>query len=188
MEAGQEPARQFHDALLLAVPHIRARAFLLCRNQSQADDLTQEVLLRAWEKQDDLRKAASLVSWLTTILRNVYFAGRRRQKFEAPTPIELLPEAAAMPSQELTCEVRETLAAIEALAPELREVVILICLDDLSLGEVAEICSCPVGTVKSRLHRARAQLKERLDLTRLGSYEAHVATVTPQREPAAAAA
>jgi len=152
-------AEEFHNRLLAAVPRLRAAAISLCRDGVRADDLVQDVLLKAWEKQDQVQDLSRLAGWLLAILRNAHRASFRRKKFEADIADEMLPETCIEASQELSCEMQDTLEAIHELPLELREVLIMVCFEDMSYQAVADATGCALGTIKSRLNRARRELR-----------------------------
>ena len=155
----------FHEHLLDAIPRLRAAARALCRDVVKADDIVQDVLLKAWEKQDDLDSIDTIMPWLFAILRNTYRASFRRRKFESDTPVDDTYDLVIAADQELSCEVRETLEALAELPPDQREMIVLICFEGMSYEDAAAVCDCPVGTVKSRLNRARKELKLLLGLS-----------------------
>lgn len=154
----------FHEHLLDAIPRLRAAARALCRDVVKADDVVQDVLLKAWEKQDDLDSIDAIMPWLFAILRNTYRASFRRRKFESDTPVDDTYDLVVAADQELSCEVRETLEALAELPADQREMIVLVCFEGMSYEDAAAVCDCPVGTVKSRLNRARRELKQLLGL------------------------
>lgn len=160
-----DPAAAFHDQLLDAIPRLRAAARALCHDAVKADDIVQDVLLKAWEKQHNLESIDHIVPWLFAILRNTFRATFRRRKFESDTPVDDTYDLVTAADQELSCEVHETLEALAELPSDQREVLVLVCFEGLSYEEVAVLCDCPVGTVKSRLNRARRELKQLLGLS-----------------------
>jgi RNA polymerase sigma-70 factor (ECF subfamily) len=104
-----------------------------------------------------------MLAWLCTILRNQHISGLRRRRHEA-MPIEDLPDSAASvgPSQYDSIQVGEIRRALLKLSPEHRAVLLMVAAAGLSYGEAAEICGCAVGTVKSRVNRARNELRRLL--------------------------
>ena len=160
-----DPTAAFHDNLLDAIPRLRAAARALCHDAVKADDIVQDVLLKAWEKQDDLESIDNIVPWLFAILRNTFRASFRRRKFESDTSVHDTYDLVTAADQELSCEVHETLEALAELPADQREVLVLICFEGMSYEDAATVCDCPVGTVKSRLNRARRELKHALGLS-----------------------
>jgi RNA polymerase sigma-70 factor, ECF subfamily len=150
------------DALLAAVPKLRAFAISLCRNGDQADDLVQDALLRAWSHMASFEPGTNMHAWLCTILRNVFYSEcrNRRRWFE---PIDDHAEQmASRPTQMSRVEHGDLCAALAQLAPQQREALISIGISGLSYEETARRFGCPEGTIKSRVNRARAELAELL--------------------------
>jgi RNA polymerase sigma-70 factor (ECF subfamily) len=142
------------------LPQMRAFARTLTGNRERADDLVQDTVIRALNAEQQFVQGTNLKAWLMTILRNHYINGLRRQKMDGG-PVDMLPEALlAMPAvQEEKVETQEIGRALMTMSPEHREVLILILAVGFSYEEAAEICGCAVGTVKSRLNRARGELR-----------------------------
>jgi len=132
-----------------------------------AEDLTQETYLRAWRHIASLRDVASLRSWLLTIARNQFLQWHRSERPEAAVVGDVPDEADDAPGAESTLErARRDLAvrrAVERLEPDLRETVALHYFQELSLREVAAVLGLPVGTAKSRIHRALDDLGKSLE-------------------------
>lgn len=120
--------------------------------------------MKAWEKQDDLESIDAIMPWLFAILRNTFRASFRRRKFESDAAIEDGYDLVVAADQELSCEVHETLDALAELPQDQREVIVLVCFEGKSYEDAAAVCACPVGTIKSRLNRARRELKQLLGL------------------------
>ena len=139
----------------------------LTRNRTEADDLVQETFLRAFKAREtfDL-KAFGIGPWMLRILHNLYISRVRREQ-KQPKAVEAyeLEDAAGgssdpIPSLELTDDRLE--AALEQLTPDLRSILILWAVDELSYKEIAAVLEVPIGTVMSRLHRARRRLGQLL--------------------------
>jgi RNA polymerase sigma-70 factor, ECF subfamily len=153
-----------HDAMLEAIPRLRAFAISLCRNADQADDLVQETLLRSCASISSFSPGTNMSAWLFTILRNLFYSEcrRRRRTFESlDDHLETLTE---QPAQFARTEYLELRAALSRLRAKDREVLVLVGASGFSYAEVAKICGCAVGTVKSRVHRGRARLAQLLSL------------------------
>jgi RNA polymerase sigma-70 factor, ECF subfamily len=146
-------------SLLAAVPRLRAFALSLCRNRDRADDLVQETLVRACENMSTFTPGSNMGAWLTTILRNHFYSEHRRRRREVED-VDGVQAASLMigPHQIASLEHLELRAALARLPDEMREVLHLVFASGLSYGEAAQICGCAVGTIKSRVHRARAML------------------------------
>lgn len=145
------------------IPNLRAFALSLCGIPDQADDLVQETLLKAWRHRDSFQKGTSLAAWLFTILRNTYYSEMRRVGHSREVYEEV--DVATVPPQEGHVALQEVKTALDLLAPEQREAIILVGAAGMSYEEAADICQCPEGTIKSRVNRARARLTELLDGT-----------------------
>lgn len=146
-------------AMLEAMPQLHRFAMSLCRDSDKAKDLTQEALLRACVNIDKFKPGSSMVAWLFTILRNQHCSAYRKQQREVEDVDGAYAEAMVSPPEQIArVEYAELHAALDELAPEMRQAIVLVCVDGLSYGEAAEVSKCSVGTVKSRVHRARARL------------------------------
>jgi RNA polymerase sigma-70 factor, ECF subfamily len=141
------------------LPSLRRYAWSLLRNSSDADDLVQECLVRALDRMDTLRAPDDLRPWLFSIMHNVFTSQWRSVANRA----RLLRErhdvdAAVPPSQEASVHFREILRGLDTLPEEQREVLLLVAVEGFQYDEVAEVLNIPLGTVTSRLSRARDRL------------------------------
>jgi RNA polymerase sigma-70 factor (ECF subfamily) len=152
----------FADELLLAMPSLRAFAMSLSGNPSLANDLVQETLLKAWSHQQSFEPGTRFKAWLFTILRNTYFSQYRRFKQEVfdGRIAELRPVSPEQPSH---IEMQEFAVALQRLPEDQREALLLVGAEGYSYEETAEITGCAVGTVKSRVNRARVRLARELN-------------------------
>jgi len=152
-------------SMLAAIPRLRAFALTLCRNPDRADDLVQETVMLACGNIGSFRPGSNMRAWLTTILRNRFYSEYRRRRREVED-VDGVHAATLMtlPDQVASLEQQELRAALTRLPDEMREVLHLVFASGLSYGEVARICGCAVGTIKSRVHRARAMLIRMLSL------------------------
>jgi RNA polymerase sigma-70 factor (ECF subfamily) len=150
----------FRRELLSHLPHLRVVARALAGRRDRADDLVNDAVMKALSGEALFQPGTNLRAWLMTILRNSYVSGRRRSRIEVET-IDEIPENAlpTPPNQEYAVEVTEVWAALQLVSMEHREILVLVAAGGLSYEEAADICGCPVGTVKSRLNRARVELK-----------------------------
>lgn len=139
-------------------------AYRLTGSVPDAEDLTQQVFLIAQEKLAQVRDAASVQAWLFTVLRNGYFKSRRRNLALPLAEIDVTLVAETPPSQPL--DSADLQAAINTLADEFKLVVLMFYFEHRSYREIAELLEVPIGTVMSRLARAKAHLRSRLDDTR----------------------
>jgi RNA polymerase sigma-70 factor, ECF subfamily len=147
-------------------------AMALCRNRAEAEDLVQETCLRALRGVDGLRSVDHSKSWLFTILRNAWLNQLRHRRV-TPEILDLDSEESRTkePADEAPDpysiyvaqgEHKQVQAAIERLPVDLREIIMLREYEELSYKEIAEVLGCPIGTVMSRLARARSRLRQRL--------------------------
>jgi RNA polymerase sigma-70 factor (ECF subfamily) len=150
-------------ALLAHVPGLRRYAAALAGNAADADDLVQECIERALVRHETLREPESLGRWLRTILHNLYVTKLRRRG-GASLPIEDFAEdlALSVPPEDQG-QIRDLVRALGSLSVEHRQVLLLVSLEGLSYREVAEVLDIPIGTVMSRLARARERLRSLLD-------------------------
>jgi RNA polymerase sigma-70 factor (ECF subfamily) len=156
----------FHHQLQEELGALRAFARTLARDASHADDLTQEALMKAWASRDRYEQGTNLRAWLFTILRNTFYSEFRKLRREvADTEGEHARRVARKPSQDHVMAMRDFQAALAQLPIDQREALVLIGAAGLSYEEASEICGVAVGTVKSRVSRARARLQELLDVT-----------------------
>lgn len=156
-----DPALQ--DAMLKAVPELRAFAVALCHQSDRADDLVQEALLRAIDRIETFIPGTNMTAWLLTILRNHFcneFRKRRREVVDSDG--YYVGTMTSQPEQESHIQLAEFRRALAKLPDEQREALTLIGGAGLSYEEAAAVCRCPVGTVKSRANRGRARLAELL--------------------------
>lgn len=153
--------QQFLDEIEESVPALRRYARALTRNADRADDLVQDCLERAIRKQGLWKPTGSLKGWLFRILLNLYRnelrTSRRRGEH---VPVEtMLVEPSIAPAQPGRIALAEMAKAIETLGAEQREALLLVVLEGMSYGEAAEVIGIPIGTLMSRLGRARAALR-----------------------------
>ena len=177
------PPSEFGRQLLIMVPQLRVYARSLCNRQDAADDLVQETLLRAWESRGKLRTPENLKSWLFAILRNSFYLEFRKKRHEVED-IEghFAAQLCAGDDPTVSRDVKDVLEVLERLPAEQREVIVLICVERLSYDEAARICNTAVGTIKSRLFRARSSLARYLDGATWADYAtapAHKAAAAP---------
>ncbi len=190
-EARRQKDRQFELEALRWFPDVTRYALSLTRNEADADDLVQDTFLRAYRGWDGYQPGTECRGWLFTICRNTFLRGRQRDAREVQTDdaeIEALAAAAlhASARQSGLADVfsRADLSdaidrAINALPPAFREVVQLIDVNDQTYGDAAATLGIPIGTVRSRLFRARRLLQEALI-----EYAHDIGLPTPQgREP-----
>ena len=154
------------DELVDHLPALRAFALSLTRNPAAADDLVQDAIVKAWTNFDKYRPGTNMRAWLFTILRNLFYSGRRRTRREvADTDGTFAGRLAGKPDHDGRLALRDFVHAFEQLADEQREALILVGASGFSYEEAAEMTEAAVGTVKSRANRGRKRLIELLGLS-----------------------
>jgi RNA polymerase sigma-70 factor, ECF subfamily len=153
---------KLRDDLVKWIPNLRAFALSLTQSAQHSDDLVQDTLVKALSNLDKFEIGTNLRAWLFTILRNSFYNEIRHKKYHQTTTLDEIDPGAIdlRATQEKYVEFQDVLRGLGRLAPEQREAIILIAAEGLSYEEAAVICNCPVGTVKSRLSRARRRLEE----------------------------
>jgi RNA polymerase sigma-70 factor (ECF subfamily) len=158
----------FADRLIAALPSLRRFALSLARQPDVADDLVQITVERALAAQDRHDPSTPLMAWLFRILRNAFIDMTRRTRTRGTeTDIADAPEAASVDgpcATESRVMLDQTMAAMAHLPEDQRVILTLVCMEDLSYSEAAEVLDIPVGTVMSRLSRARRALAARLGM------------------------
>lgn len=163
----QPPASDpaFKRAMLAQLPALRAFAISLCGRGDRADDLVQNAILRAWSKQHTFIPGSNMKAWLFRILRNGFYSDLRKSGREVSDADGILTERMAVgPAQDASLALKDFRHALEALPSDQREAIILVGASGFSYEEAAGICDCAVGTLKSRVNRARTRLRELLSL------------------------
>jgi len=157
-------AASWRDDVIAMIPALRAFAWSLSHNASDADDLVQDTLIKAWTNREKFEVGTNLRAWLFTILRNTYYTSmvRRRREVRDEDGAYAATLTAA-PSQDWSVAVSALEAALNRLPDEHREALILVGGAGLTYEEAAEICGCALGTIKSRVNRARNRLLKLLD-------------------------
>ncbi|WP_234051059.1 MULTISPECIES: sigma-70 family RNA polymerase sigma factor [unclassified Xanthobacter] len=141
------------------LPALRAFARSLTRNRTEADDLVQETLLKALANIDRFDPGTNLRAWLFTILRNTYYTDMRKRRRENEGLSVLAQQDSNVgPSQDWSMTLQSLEEALTHLPDDQREALVLVGAAGLSYEEAAEVCGCALGTIKSRVNRARAKL------------------------------
>src|SRR5580658_908203 len=153
------------DQVLSTVPSLRAFAISLCGHVDRADDLVQETLLRALAHIDSFQPGTNMPAWLFTILRNLFRSEYRKRRREVEDADGRYAETLkSHPEQTGRVEFSEFREALAKLPSDQREALILVGASGFSYEEAAGICGCAVGTIKSRVNRARTRLAELLSV------------------------
>ncbi len=153
------------DSLVAEMSNLRAFGVSLCGDKERADDLVQETLFKAWNHLDSFREGTNLKAWLFTILRNTYFSERRKRRREVEDADGSYAAQLASPPEQLGhMDMQDFRAVLARLPDDQREALILVGAAGFSYEEAAKISGCPVGTIKSRVNRARSRLADMLGL------------------------
>jgi RNA polymerase sigma-70 factor (ECF subfamily) len=170
---------EWRDQVVGLIPALRAFAWSISRNGSDADDLVQDTLIKAWSHRDKFETGTNLRAWLFTILRNTYYTAVVRRRREVRDEDDQYARSlTSAPTQEWGLAMRALQSALEQLPTEHREALILVGAAGLSYEEAADICGCALGTIKSRVNRARNRLLKLMDIERASD------AITPTREAA----
>jgi RNA polymerase sigma-70 factor (ECF subfamily) len=157
----------FSSVLEQEIPRLRRYACALHRwNRSQADDLVQDTLVRAIAKQHLWQPGTNLRSWLFTLMHNQHVNDVRRSVARggiSHTVDELHDNHASASNAEASLQLRDLERALGKLLVEQREIILLVALEGMSYADVAAVVGVPVGTVRSRLSRGRAALRQLMD-------------------------
>lgn len=146
------------------ITSLRRYARALLRDKAEADDLVQESLARALSRADKFQPGTNLRAWLFTIMHNVH-VNQVRQKVSRPdeVPVDEVELRLVTPArQETRIELRDMSRALDGLPPEQRQVLLMVALEGMKYDEVATVLDIPIGTVMSRLSRARDAVRARL--------------------------
>ena len=166
-------SQQLRTDLIGAIPNLRAFAVSLCGNPDRADDLVQETLVKAWSNLSSFAEGTNLAAWLFTIVRNIYYSEYRKRRREvADSDGAIAARLATAPAQSGHMDFLDFRTALQKLPADQREALILIGASGLSYEEAAGVCNCAVGTMKSRVNRARNRLVELLAIVSSSDYAA----------------
>ena len=164
-------AERLKSALIAEIPSLRAFAISLSGAPDRADDLVQETLVKAWAGFGSFTEGTSLRAWLFTILRNAFFSQYRKRRRE----VQDVDGAAAArlvtaPNQIAHLDVADFKVALERLPADQREALVLVGASGFSYEEAATISGCAVGTIKSRVNRARTRLMKMLSIESIDDF------------------
>lgn len=173
-------------ALLAELPSLRAFAVSLTGSPDRADDLVQETVMKAWSAHASFTEGTSLRAWLFTIMRNTFFSQYRKARREVQdTDGEAAARLVSTPAQQGHLDLADFRIALEELVPDQREALILVGASGFSYEEAAEICGCAVGTIKSRVNRARQRLMQLMSIDGVDEIGADVTSIRADRSTAA---
>jgi RNA polymerase sigma-70 factor (ECF subfamily) len=155
-----------HRDIIALLPHLRAFALMLARDRTLANDLVQEAIVRALSHADQFQPGTNFKAWISTILRNSYFNEIRRRSRTSQVDIETAQNTLTVNGgQEQQLQMRDFERAFRKLPPSQREALALVGASGFSYEEAANVSGCAVGTMKSRVSRARSHLQQMLDGT-----------------------
>jgi RNA polymerase sigma-70 factor, ECF subfamily len=156
---------EFRAQIIAAIPSLRAFGLSLTARSDKADDLVQETLMKAWKHHESFQEGTNMKAWLYTILRNEFYSQIRKRKREVEDADGVYSSKVAVHAeQDGHLDMADFLIALAKLPEDQREAIILVGASGFSYEEAAEICSVAVGTIKSRVNRARARLTVLLHL------------------------
>jgi RNA polymerase sigma-70 factor (ECF subfamily) len=151
------------DELLAALPNLRAYAYSLTGNWDRTDDLVQDTITRAWASLDRFEPGSNLNAWLFTILRNQFYSVHRKRRHEVEDPDgSYAGRLRTHPEQPSHLDFKDFREALAKIPTNHREALILVGAEGLSYEQAAAVCGVPLGTLKSRVNRAREKLSKLL--------------------------
>lgn len=176
--------RRFKREMLAALPNLRAFAVSLVGRHDRADDLVQDTIMKAWAKQESFEIGTNIKAWLIKILLNSFYSQMRKNGREVQDSDGILTERLSVhPAQHGALDLQDFRMALNRLPPDQREAIILVGASGFSYEEAAEICNCAVGTIKSRVSRARQRLQELLGITGEADYGPDAASTAVTARP-----
>jgi RNA polymerase sigma-70 factor, ECF subfamily len=156
----------FKQQLVAIIPSLRAFARGLCRHRELADDIAQEAMTRAWAARTSFEPGTNFRAWMFMIARNQFYSSMRKSsRMVAWDPQAAERTLVQKPTQELSIFVHDVDAALAHLPPQQREILLLVTAAGLSYEDAAVAAGCTLGTVKSRLARARVSLHKLIEGT-----------------------
>ena len=163
-DVGDPPAR-FREDIIACLPRLRAFARSLARSTAEADDLLQATVLRALAAENRFEPGTNLIGWLYTIMRNVHTSELRSRSVRQHQDLEATPDHQLQraPTQMEAIEHRELRQALRSVPLKQREALILVVMVGCTYEEAAAICGCEVGTIKSRVNRAKGHIMRALN-------------------------
>lgn len=150
---------EFKSQMVALIPSLRAFARSLCGNPDMADDLAQEAMARAWKARGSFTMGTNFRAWMFMILRNIFYTTIRKNSRMTSWDPEIAERVLVEPAtQHVGIELNDVQKALDKLPPVQREMLMLVAAEGVSYEEAATIAGCAIGTVKSRVARARAAL------------------------------
>lgn len=162
-ESPQDGGLDFREKVIELIPYLRAFARTLSGHATEADDLCQETLAKAWKSRASFEPGTNVKAWLFMILRNQFYSEKRRSWRRQPWDEEVAERTlVTRGSQDSAAELSDVARAMRTLPHEQREALILVAAGEFTYEETAKVCGCAVGTIKSRVARGRRALEETL--------------------------
>ncbi|MCE4226511.1 sigma-70 family RNA polymerase sigma factor [Methylobacterium sp. C25] len=156
-----QDAELFRADFLALLPNLQRFALSLTKNQARADDLVQDTMLRAWRSRSSYTVGTNLGAWLFTIMRNNFYSSCRRNSQEVLSgDDDHANEMSVLPDQLCRLDLQDVQRAIKKLPVEMREALSLVAIENKTYEAAAAIMKCQIGTVKSRVWRARERLTQ----------------------------
>jgi len=154
----------FETMMIDCLPHLRAYGRSLTKDPDMADDLVQDTIVRAIGARESFEEGTNLKAWLFTILRNKFLDDRRRKRgFFEQIETVVHERLVCPPSQDVAVEFANVARVFWTLSAPHREILMLIGVNGLNYEEAADVLGCPIGTVRSRLSRARSELQKKIN-------------------------
>lgn len=164
-------SQEFREGLLAAIPSLRAFAFSLIGRSDRADDLVQETMMKAWAHHHSFQPGTNLRAWLYTILRNEFYSQMRKKGREVEDVDGAYSRNVGVhPEQPGHLDMADMRTALGQLPADQREALLLVAASGFSYEEAAKICEVAMGTIKSRVNRARTRLAEILNVSGEGDF------------------
>jgi RNA polymerase sigma-70 factor (ECF subfamily) len=171
LSGGNETEPDFKRDMLAVLPNLRAFAMSLIGRHDRADDLVQDTIMKAWANQTSFTLGTNMKAWLFTILRNEFYSQMRKRGREVQDSEGTFTASLAVhPAQYGSLDLQDFRKALDQLPDDQREAIVLIGAAGFAYEEAAGICGCAVGTIKSRVSRARTRLQELLEISGQGDY------------------
>ncbi|MDD9908408.1 MAG: sigma-70 family RNA polymerase sigma factor [Ahrensia sp.] len=162
---------ELKNEMLAVIPNLRAFAVSLTKTSDRADDLVQETLMKAWNKFHLFQEGTNLKAWMFTIMRNEFYSQMRKRGREVQDSEGVFAaQLSTHPEQQGHLDLADFRTALEALPDDQREALMLVGANGFSYEEAAEIADVAIGTIKSRVSRARSRLLNDLDLSSEGEF------------------
>ena len=170
-------SNQFRNDLIAAIPGLRAFGISLTSRADRADDLVQETLMKAWKHHDSFQPGTNIKAWLYTILRNEFYTQLRKRSREVEDADGVYSgRVAVQAEQHGHLDMADLKIALQQLPDDQREAIILVGASGFSYEEAAEICNVALGTIKSRVNRARKKLGELLEIKSPSDFNSNAQT------------